>query len=139
MIQIHGRPATWVHRLGTPVMGIGLWGLSPLCEIGISRRSVYQMTASKILAHGEGSCRRANELAHLRGTTAGLLCVELTRPDPHARSCGERARQRIGLPDFRLLVAARCDCIQRFLDGWLAFDDFGGGRIPRIVNHNSGN
>ena len=34
-----------VDRNGTPVMGIGLWGLSPLCEIGISRRSVYQMTA----------------------------------------------------------------------------------------------
>ena len=33
-----------VDRNGTPVMGIGLWGLSPLCEIGISRRSVYQMT-----------------------------------------------------------------------------------------------
>ena len=25
------------------------------------------------------------ELAHLRGTAAGLLCVEPTRPDPHAR------------------------------------------------------
>ena len=36
-----------VHRMGTPVMGIGLWGLSPLCEIGISRRSVYQMTTSR--------------------------------------------------------------------------------------------
>ena len=57
-----------VDRNGTPVMGIGLWGLSPLCEIGISRRSVYQMTASKMLAYGEGCCRRANELAHLRGT-----------------------------------------------------------------------
>jgi hypothetical protein len=33
-----------VDRNGTPVMGIGLWGLSPLCEIGLSRRSVYQMT-----------------------------------------------------------------------------------------------
>ena len=42
------------------------------------------MTASKILAHGEGWCRGANELAHLRGTAAALLCVEPTRPDPHA-------------------------------------------------------
>ncbi len=42
------------------------------------------MTTSKILAHGEGSCRRANKLAHLRGTAAALQCVEPTRPDPHA-------------------------------------------------------
>ena len=30
------------------------------------------------------------ETAHLRGTAASLLCVEPTRPDPHARWCGER-------------------------------------------------
>ena len=40
------------------------------------------------------------ELAHLRGTAAGLLCVEPTRPDPHARWCGEGARKRASLPDF---------------------------------------
>jgi hypothetical protein len=85
-------------------MGIGLWGLSPLCEIGISRRSVYQMTAAKMLAYGEGNCRRANELAHLRGTAAALLCVEPTRPDPHARWFGEGARQRASLPDFVLFL-----------------------------------
>ncbi len=45
--------------LCTPVMGIGLWGLSPLCEIGISRRSVYQMTTSREQARGEGNCGRA--------------------------------------------------------------------------------
>ncbi len=50
-----------VHRLGTPVTGIGLWGLSPLCEIGISRRSVYQMTTSREQARGEGNCARATE------------------------------------------------------------------------------
>ena len=49
------------------------------------------MTTSKILARGEGICRRANELAYLRGTAAALLCVEPTRPDPHARWCGEGA------------------------------------------------
>ena len=58
------------------------------------------MTTSKILARGEGICRRANELAHLRGTAASLLCVEPTRPEPHARWCGEGARKRAGLPDF---------------------------------------
>jgi hypothetical protein len=42
-----GRSTASVHRIGTPVMGIGLWGLSPLCEIGISRRAVYQMTTSR--------------------------------------------------------------------------------------------
>jgi hypothetical protein len=40
------------------------------------------------------------ELAHLRGTAAAHLCVEPTRPDPHARWCGEGARQLAGLPDF---------------------------------------
>jgi hypothetical protein len=42
------------------------------------------------------------ERAHLRGTAAALLCVEPTRPDPPARWCGEGARQRASLPDFRL-------------------------------------
>ena len=42
-------------------MGIGLWGLSPLCEIGISRRSVYQMTTSREQARGEGNCGRATD------------------------------------------------------------------------------
>jgi hypothetical protein len=42
----------------------------------------------------------ANKLAHLRGTAAVLLCVEPTRPDPHARWCGEGARQRASLPDL---------------------------------------
>ena len=42
------------------------------------------------------------ELAHLRGTAAILLCVEPTRPDPHARWCEEGARQRASLPDFWL-------------------------------------
>jgi hypothetical protein len=31
-------------------------GLSPLCEIGISRRSVYQMKTSREQARGEGNC-----------------------------------------------------------------------------------
>ena len=56
-----GRPATSVHGYGTPVMGIGLWGSSPLCEIGITRRSVYQMTTSREQARGEGNCARATE------------------------------------------------------------------------------
>ena len=96
-------------------MGIGFWGLSPLCEIGISRKSVYQMTTSREQARGEGSCRRANELAHLCGTAAALLCADPTRPDPHARWCGEGARQWASLPDFvdlfalRLLVAQCSD------------------------------
>jgi hypothetical protein len=50
-----------VHAIVTPVMGIGLWGLSPLCEIGISRKSVYQMTTSREQARGEGNCGRATE------------------------------------------------------------------------------
>ncbi len=50
-----------VHRFGAPVMGIGLWGLSPLCEIGISRRSVYQMTTPREQARGEGNCRRVSD------------------------------------------------------------------------------
>ena len=83
-----GCPETGILTRFTPVVSISLWGLSPLCEIGISGGSVYQMTTSKILARGEGICRRANELAHLRGTAASLLCVEPTRPEPHARWCG---------------------------------------------------
>ena len=44
------------------------------------------------------------ELAQLRGTAAALLCVEPTRPDPHARWCGEGARKRASLADFWLFV-----------------------------------
>jgi hypothetical protein len=42
-------------------MGISLWGLSPLCETGNLRRSVYQMTTSRVQALGEGNCARATE------------------------------------------------------------------------------
>jgi hypothetical protein len=47
-------------------MGIELVGCrphwtGPPCEIGISRRSVYQMTASREQAQGEGNCGRATE------------------------------------------------------------------------------
>jgi hypothetical protein len=42
-------------------MGIGLWVLSPQCEIGISRRSVYQMTTSREQARGEGNCERTSD------------------------------------------------------------------------------
>jgi hypothetical protein len=42
-------------------MGIGLSGLSPLCEIGISRKSVYQMTTSREQARGEGNCGRVTD------------------------------------------------------------------------------
>jgi hypothetical protein len=57
----NGPTGASVQHFGTPVMGIGLWGLSPLCEIGISTRSVYQMTASREQARGEGNCARATE------------------------------------------------------------------------------
>ena len=42
-------------------MGMRLWGLSPLCEIGISRRSVYQMNTSREQARGEGNCGRGTD------------------------------------------------------------------------------
>lgn len=47
-----GRSPLPFNILGTPVMEIGLWGISPLFEIRISQMSVYQMTASKKLARG---------------------------------------------------------------------------------------
>jgi hypothetical protein len=50
-----------VHGFGTPVMGVSLWGLSPLCEIGTFWRAVYQMNASGEQARGEGNCARATE------------------------------------------------------------------------------
>ena len=50
-----------MHAIGYARHGHCLWGLSPLCEIGISRRSVYQMTTSREQALGEGNCVRVNE------------------------------------------------------------------------------
>ncbi len=38
-----------------------LWA-TPLCEIGVPKGSVYQMTASREQARGEGNCARATEL-----------------------------------------------------------------------------
>ena len=60
-------PDASMHGFTTPVMGIELLGrrpdwTSPLCEIGISRRSVYQMTASGEQARSEGNRARATEL-----------------------------------------------------------------------------
>jgi len=66
--------------LCTPVMGIGLWGLSPLCEIGISRRSVYQMTTSREQARGEGNCGRATSVRRVSPTSRSrLLSTELVK------------------------------------------------------------
>ena len=42
-------------------MGISLWCSSLLCEIGISRRPVYQMIASREQARGEGNCGRVTD------------------------------------------------------------------------------
>ncbi|MBX3420471.1 MAG: group II intron reverse transcriptase/maturase [Pirellulaceae bacterium] len=42
-------------------MGMSLWGSSPLYEIGISGRSVYQLTASREEVLGEGNCGRATD------------------------------------------------------------------------------
>jgi hypothetical protein len=52
-------------ELGGPVLGIEILGCrphwtSPLCEIGISARSVYQMTTSREQVLGEGNCGRSN-------------------------------------------------------------------------------
>jgi hypothetical protein len=72
------------------------------------------MTTSREQARGEGNCGRVTEIAHLRGTAAALLCVEPTRPDPHARWCGEGARQRASLPDFVILLILGSDSLRRY-------------------------
>ena len=53
-----------MHHIGTPGMGIELLGCrphwtGPLCEIGNSWRSIYQMTTSREQAPDEGNCERA--------------------------------------------------------------------------------
>ena len=51
------------------MLGIGLRGSSPLCEVGPSKRSVYQMTTSRELARdgfGEGALKRAGILDFVR-------------------------------------------------------------------------
>lgn len=55
-----------VHGFGTPVMVIELLGCRPhwtipLCEMGISSRSVYQMTPSREQARAECNCETATE------------------------------------------------------------------------------
>ena len=80
-------------------MGIGLWGLSPLCEIGISRRSVYQMTTSREQARGEGNCGRANVLRRL-AIRHGRSCKG---PWQHGQDYRKWCRD-----DERLVSFARC-------------------------------
>ena len=58
------------------------------------------MTTSREQARCEGNCGTANKLAHIPRAAAAHLCVEPTRPDPHARWCGEGARKRASLPDL---------------------------------------
>lgn len=57
----NGPSGASVQHFGTPVMGMSLWGSSPLYEIGKSGRSVYQMTASREEVQGEGNCGRATD------------------------------------------------------------------------------
>ena len=51
----------WYARHGHELLGCHPPWTSPLCEIGISRRSVYQMTASREQALGEGNCVRVTK------------------------------------------------------------------------------
>lgn len=59
-------------------MGVGLWGLSPLYMIGISKRSVYQMTTSGEQARGEGKGAIATECGK---EACGVLSVRRNRDD----------------------------------------------------------
>ena len=53
-------------------------------------------------------CRDDERLVSFAGgTAAALLCVEPTRPDPHARWSGEGARKRASLPDFGAISFVR--------------------------------
>jgi len=40
-----------VQRIGTPGMGVSLWGVSPLCEFGSLRRRIYQMVYLRSSKH----------------------------------------------------------------------------------------
>ena len=51
----------WYARHGHELLGCRPLWTSPLCEIGISRRSVYQMITSREQALGEGNCARVTE------------------------------------------------------------------------------
>ena len=76
----------------------GLWNMAETIASGVG------MTNDWLASQGVLSLKTLwAELAHLRGTAAALLCVEPTRPDPHARWCGKGARKRASLPDFSYL------------------------------------
>ena len=82
--------------LATPVMGIELSGCrphwtSPLCEIGISSRSVYQMTPSREQARAEGNCARATARRMESCEWLGNVTTE-----PIDRFAAETVRKRIG-------------------------------------------
>jgi len=65
-IRCEARTATWVHCIGTLVMGIENWGCSSTLDQSPARarnlwRSVYQMTDSREQTRGEGNGARATE------------------------------------------------------------------------------
>jgi hypothetical protein len=62
--KVKAVPRLRLTAMGTPGMGISLWGaiqigLVPCARLGFSRSSVYQMTTSIDKALGEGNCLRA--------------------------------------------------------------------------------
>ena len=61
--------------MGTPGMGVIVWGASPLYETGNFQGSVYQMTAFEREVRDEGNCGRATD----RGEEA-CECVRKYRP-----------------------------------------------------------
>jgi hypothetical protein len=79
-----------------------------LSKVGKGGGILAKTTASGVRMTNEGLATLGilslktlwTELAHLRGTAAALLCIEPTRPDPHAWWCEEGARNRVSLPDF---------------------------------------
>ncbi len=64
-------------------MGIDSWGLSPLFEMGLTRRSVYQMTTSREQARG--GVGRVSGIGHPYPFLAGFCSWGQVKPIEDAR------------------------------------------------------
>jgi len=116
-----GRPYPMYARHGHKFMGCRPSGSVPCARLGVSRRSVYQMTTPIDKALGEGNCVRATVGGKEAGAKPARLRTETSYKAGSVGRVSQTSRSR-----SRLTVQVKGELVQRklmFLSGETCTDD----------------
>ncbi len=124
LISISSATAAPVERIGTPGMGVSLWGASPLCEFGSLRRTGYHMVQlrsskheAKATAEGRptvgrklepGPARLRTETSYKAGVARRVSTTSRSRSQTPAQVNDELVQRQI-----TLLSGETCTAVMR--------------------------